>query len=193
MAPSDAPAETPSVNGVASGLRSSACRTTPAAASVAPTSAPGEHARQPRDEEDLRVDVVVPGDRAIERARQRDRRAADGRRPDHDRDREHRRTRRRPWRSGGGCSPWYPPDRHDGHVAGCARSSGRRPRRRRDACTLSGVSTSAVGPAASTRPSRIRISSRQIDAARFKSCVEIAIVTPWSWLRRRKSAEISSW
>ena len=33
-------AETPSVNGVASGLRSSACSTTPAAASVEPTSAP---------------------------------------------------------------------------------------------------------------------------------------------------------
>ena len=40
IAPSDAPAETPSVNGVASGLRSSACRTTPAAASVAPTRPP---------------------------------------------------------------------------------------------------------------------------------------------------------
>ena len=40
IAPSDAPAETPSVNGVASGLRSSAWRTTPAAASVAPTRPP---------------------------------------------------------------------------------------------------------------------------------------------------------
>ena len=39
IAPSAAPAETPSVNGVASGLRSSACRTTPDAASAAPTSA----------------------------------------------------------------------------------------------------------------------------------------------------------
>ena len=95
IAPSAAPAETPSVNGVASGLRSSACRTTPAAASVAPTSAAGEHARQPRDEEDLRVDVVGPGNRAIERARQGDRRAADGRRPDHHRDRERARTPRR--------------------------------------------------------------------------------------------------
>ena len=40
IAPSDAPAETPSVNGVASGLRSIAWKTTPAAASAAPTSAP---------------------------------------------------------------------------------------------------------------------------------------------------------
>ena len=39
MAPSAAPAETPSVNGVASGLRSSACSTTPDAASAAPTRA----------------------------------------------------------------------------------------------------------------------------------------------------------
>src|SRR5688572_12044524 len=37
IAPSDAPAETPSVNGVASGFRSSAWNTTPADASVAPT------------------------------------------------------------------------------------------------------------------------------------------------------------
>ncbi len=39
MAPSAAPAETPSVKGVASGLRSSACSTTPDDASAAPTSA----------------------------------------------------------------------------------------------------------------------------------------------------------
>ena len=39
MAPSDAPAETPSVYGVASGLRSRPWNTTPAAASVPPTSA----------------------------------------------------------------------------------------------------------------------------------------------------------
>ena len=37
IAPSAAPDETPSVNGVASGLRSSAWNTTPAAARVAPT------------------------------------------------------------------------------------------------------------------------------------------------------------
>ena len=40
IAPSAAPAETPSVNGVASGLRSSPWKTTPALASMAPTSAP---------------------------------------------------------------------------------------------------------------------------------------------------------
>ena len=40
IAPSAPPADTPSVNGVASGLRSIACSTTPAAASVAPTMAP---------------------------------------------------------------------------------------------------------------------------------------------------------
>ena len=40
IAPSAAPAETPSVNGVASGLRSSPWNTTPAEASIDPTSAP---------------------------------------------------------------------------------------------------------------------------------------------------------
>ena len=40
IAPSAPPADTPSVNGVASGLRSMACSTTPAAASAAPTIAP---------------------------------------------------------------------------------------------------------------------------------------------------------
>ena len=40
IAPSDAPADTPRVKGVASGLRSSAWKTTPATASAAPTSAP---------------------------------------------------------------------------------------------------------------------------------------------------------
>jgi hypothetical protein len=40
IAPSEAPAETPSVNGVASGFRSSAWKTTPAVASAAPTRAP---------------------------------------------------------------------------------------------------------------------------------------------------------
>ena len=39
IAPSAAPADTPSVKGVARGLRSSACSTTPGAASVAPTMA----------------------------------------------------------------------------------------------------------------------------------------------------------
>src|ERR671919_2173733 len=40
IAPSAAPADTPNVNGVASGFLSSACSTTPDAASVDPTSAP---------------------------------------------------------------------------------------------------------------------------------------------------------
>ena len=40
MAPSAAPVETPSVNGVASGLRSSPWKTTPADANSAPTHAP---------------------------------------------------------------------------------------------------------------------------------------------------------
>src|SRR5687768_3670618 len=40
IAPRAAPADTPSVNGVASGFRSSACSTTPDAASEEPTSAP---------------------------------------------------------------------------------------------------------------------------------------------------------
>ena len=80
IAPSAAPAETPSVNGVASGLRSSPWNTTPAAASSAPTQRAGERARQPRDEEDLRVDVVGERDRRVEGAAQADRRRADERR-----------------------------------------------------------------------------------------------------------------
>ncbi len=40
MAPSAAPAETPSVSGAASGFRKSACSTAPAVARVAPTRAP---------------------------------------------------------------------------------------------------------------------------------------------------------
>ena len=66
IAPSAAPVETPSVNGVASGLRSSPWKTTPAAANSAPTAAPGQRPRQPRDEEDLRVGVVGEGDREVE-------------------------------------------------------------------------------------------------------------------------------
>ena len=58
IAPSDAPAETPSVNGVASGLRSIAWKTTPADGERGADQRAGQHARQPRDEEDLRVDVV---------------------------------------------------------------------------------------------------------------------------------------
>src|SRR5687767_13632233 len=40
VAPSDAPAETPSVSGAASGFRKSACSTVPAVASAAPTTTP---------------------------------------------------------------------------------------------------------------------------------------------------------
>ena len=80
IAPSAAPADTPSVNGVASGLRSSPWKTTPAAASVRADERAGERARQPRDEEDLRVGVVGERNREIERPPQADRRRADERR-----------------------------------------------------------------------------------------------------------------
>ena len=88
IAPSAAPAETPRVNGVASGLRSRPWNTTPAVASAAPTSAAGERARQPRDEEDLRVDVLAERHARIERAPQTDARRAHQRRKQHCRQRQ---------------------------------------------------------------------------------------------------------
>ena len=69
IAPSADPDDTPSVNGVASGLRSSACMTTPATASVRADQARGEHARQAGDEEDLGVEVVGERARAVEALR----------------------------------------------------------------------------------------------------------------------------
>ena len=68
IAPSAAPAETPSVNGVASGLRSSACSTTPGRGQRRADQGAGEHARQPRDEEDLRVGVLGERNRRVEHA-----------------------------------------------------------------------------------------------------------------------------
>ena len=57
----------------------------------------GQRPRQPRDEEDLRVDVVGERDREIERAPQADRRRADERR---EQNRGRRQQRRRPPGSG---------------------------------------------------------------------------------------------
>ena len=79
IAPSAAPVDTPSVKGVASGFRSSPWNTTPAEAKSAPTQRARERARQPRDEEDLRVHVVGERDREVEDAPQVDRRRADER------------------------------------------------------------------------------------------------------------------
>jgi hypothetical protein len=70
-APSAAPVETPSVNGVASGFRKSPWNTTPAEAKSAPTHAPA--CAQSRDEEDLRVDVVGERNREVEGTPQIDR------------------------------------------------------------------------------------------------------------------------
>ena len=69
MAPSAEPDDTPSVNGVASGLRSSACITTPATRQCRAHQTGGEHAWQSGDEEDLGVQVVGKGTRAVERPR----------------------------------------------------------------------------------------------------------------------------
>ena len=91
IAPSAAPADMPSVKGVASGLRNSAWNTTPDDAKRAADQRRGEHARQARDEEDLRVDVCFPGPAEIERAAERDRRAAGQRCQQHRAERERRR------------------------------------------------------------------------------------------------------
>ena len=68
---------------------------------------------------------------------------------------ERRRPRRR---GGGGGSSADAADRHDGHVAGVAGGRARRLRRRRARARCPGVSTSAAGPWASTRPRRISTS-----------------------------------
>ena len=93
IAPSAAPAETPSVNGVASGLRSSPWKIDARARQHRADQRPGQRPRQPRDEEDLRVGVVGEGDGPVEHARQADRRGSDQRRRAGSRP---RRARRRP-------------------------------------------------------------------------------------------------
>ena len=71
IAPSAAPAEMPSVKGVASGLRSSAWNTTPDEAERPADERRRQDARQARDEKDLGVDVGRPGRR---QSKARDRR-----------------------------------------------------------------------------------------------------------------------
>ena len=159
----------PSVNGVASGFRSSAWKTTPDRGQRAADQRRRQHARQARDEEDLRVDVgrprrlkssacaeeidVLPtsGARRIDAERQRVE-------PSHDRDRRDRGcpdrrrprrdpTRRRRRRLIGGVHQERFLERDDGEMAravGWNRTSARMPYRR---STLAPVSTSPVGPA----------------------------------------------
>ena len=71
-------------------------------------------------------------------------------------------------------------------------AAARRHRRRTARARCPASAPPRSGPRARTRPSRISTSSRQIAAARFRSCVEIAIVTPRSWLSRCSSAATSS-
>ena len=68
-APSAAPVETPSVNGVASGLRSRPWNTTPAEANSAPTHAPASVRGSRATKKIWRVDVVGERDREVEGAR----------------------------------------------------------------------------------------------------------------------------
>ena len=125
IAPSAAPAETPSVNGVASGLRSSPWKTTPADASAGADQRAGERARQARDEEDLRVDVVGERHGRVERAAQADRRRADERRDDDRRQRQraeagHRRDEPPPDGAGHGTrSASRAANRRDDEMPGC--------------------------------------------------------------------------
>ena len=211
IAPSAAPADTPSVNGVASGLRSSACMTTPAAASVAPTTAPVSTRGMPGDEEDLRVDVVGKRNRAIERAREADVRAADERREHARGDGERAVAGDRPRRAAPriGC-PVRGPDSgpcravesmraHRDSAAPESPSGGRRadetarPRPRRTTAGPLRQSAHRRGalrqhPAAAHQ----RPAGRRSEAARFRSCVASTIVTLRSRLRRASSAAISS-
>ncbi len=75
MAPSEAPADTPSVSGDASGCAAAPERPRRRAPGAA-DQCRGQHARQTGDEEDLRVCVVRPRNRAIEDPREVDRRAS---------------------------------------------------------------------------------------------------------------------
>ncbi len=92
IAPSAAPADTPSVNGVASGLRSSACSTTPAAASVAPTSAPASVRGRRATKKICASTLSAKGMRRSNTRANDDRRGADERREQAGRPPRRRRT-----------------------------------------------------------------------------------------------------
>ena len=74
IAPRAAPADTPSVNGVASGLRSSPWNTTPAVASVEPTSAPASVRGRRATKKICASTLSANGTDAVEGAPQADRR-----------------------------------------------------------------------------------------------------------------------
>ena len=201
IAPSEAPAETPSVNGVASGLRSSAWNTTPATASAAPTSAPattrGRRATKRICASTLSWKGIERSKRASEADRAWCRRAARARTPATASAPNPEHRDRRGARAAAAPAPWRLPSRRPrrGVMRASVRRSGARASRRPPsggrACswnstststpyssrTCAAVSTFAVGPCASTRPPRISTSVSHIDAARFRSCVAITIVT----------------
>ncbi len=198
IAPSEAPAETPSVKGVASGLRNSAWNTTPDEASAAPTSAPASTRGNRAMNRICASTLVGKGQRRIERPAEVDGRAADERRQHARRHGEQSKPRHRERKAGADR-----PRRRDGVMDCGVRGPLDHPTRRTgvtvrwpapswhahvglDVVELPhhrAVSTSAVGPCPSSRPSRMSASVSQIDAARLRSCVAITIVTSCSRLK----------
>ena len=197
IAPSAAPAETPSVNGVASGIAQQPLKDDAGRGERGADERARQRARQPRDEEDLRVDVVGKRHRPVERAPQVDRRRSDERRQ-HDCG-ERQQHRSRPWRPrcAGGSVTGEPPDvhaphRHDDEMAGAGV---------RLDLGLHAVERADVGRRQHVRPSarrraRVRPSDstsvRHRPAAKLRSCVETTIAIGVRRCRSRRSAATSS-
>ena len=142
IAPSAAPADTPSVNGVASGLRSSPWKTTPADASIAPTSAPASVRGSRAMKKICASTLSANGIAEVEGAAQADAGRSDERREHDGADRErpeHRERRREP-----------PAERrrHRPRLRGCARAE--RPTSRPAGCRCD------LGFDAVERPDRLR-------------------------------------
>ncbi len=192
MAPSAAPAETPSVKGVASGFRSSAWRTTPAEASAAPTTAPAS-TRGMRATKKIWASTLSA--KGIDRSNTRDRlieRAADERRQETRGDGEsavHRQRHREPRRIGRGLGAdarerrlrnrhGVAPDRHDHQVsrrfvkADVGFDVVELPDGER---AVEHIARGSLGKHAAGTHEDQRSHS---DAARFRSCVASTIVTP---------------
>ena len=159
IAPSAAPAETPSVNGVASGLRSSAWKTTPDAASAAPTSAAAS-VRGSRETKKICASVLSANGMLRSNTRRSEigaeptigasRHAAAARSAEHQDGEEDAASQRHGRLLPPGLSGEAAP-RSGGRRR---RGSGRRPRRRRAPAPTRASAPASVGPAASTRPSR---------------------------------------
>ena len=195
IAPSAAPEETPRVKGVASGLRSSPWKTTPAAASAPPTSTPAS-VRGRRATNRIWASTLSANGREGSSARRRlMRRRPDQRRRDD-------RCCREPAEAQN-CRNELPPDRvaHDTRLS-CVRSNRYDDQMTRcrvpahlclDAIQLAGRRMQSVprsvGPDASTRPSFSNTRDVHKLAAKLRSWVESTIeIGMRSWSSRSSDA-----